>query len=452
MRMSRRSIISVSTGIACGLTGAAFAAGPDVIVGDLYGVENFGAVGGIRAYSIATESCNVGDQDLLWQSWNNNHPVIAQHMYRLKDGRLEHLGQSWLKHGFTALTLNLCGTCNGHGGSVLGVGCSDPYSTGLNGQQSNLGPKSEVNATTGVFLYPYVLAWQQTGNAIYKRLQVPQVDLANSGALYFIEGQYVTQDDAAAGNKDNNASYRRVTISSSTYNVTLQGSTQRTRPAINAWYDHGLGVNTPDPRVKLLKKTDEDGGTFWVASKITDLGGGNYRYDYAVQNLNSHLCGGSFSVPIPPGTILSNIYFSAPFYHSGEPYDNTDWVVTEGGGAITWSSPQTYAQNVNSNALRWGSMYNFSFECSRAPENGTATLGLFKPADTPTLTLSVEVPGGTCAEDLDGDGSVGLGDLSVLLENFGSTGGPAEGDLDGDGDITLADLSDLLELFGLPCP
>lgn len=60
----------------------------------------------------------------------------------------------------------------------------------------------------------------------------------------------------------------------------------------------------------------------------------------------------------------------------------------------------------------------------------------------------------TCPEDLDGDDAIGLGDLSLLLENFGvgSGAGPEDGDLDGDGDVDLADLSALLELFGLPCP
>ncbi len=67
------------------------------------------------------------------------------------------------------------------------------------------------------------------------------------------------------------------------------------------------------------------------------------------------------------------------------------------------------------------------------------------------MTDLVCAPG--CDEDLDGDGSVGLGDLSMLLENFGTPSGATaeDGDLDGDGDVDLADLSALLEQFGLPC-
>lgn len=60
-----------------------------------------------------------------------------------------------------------------------------------------------------------------------------------------------------------------------------------------------------------------------------------------------------------------------------------------------------------------------------------------------------------CPEDLDGDGSVGLGDLSMLLSAFGSGAGdpnymPAA-DLNGDGVIGLNDLAALLAAYGRQC-
>src|SRR5262245_35970076 len=128
--------------------------GPDVIVGDLIDVGNYTSLNGIEAFAIGTTSCNIGNMNVLWQANNNNHPVIGQSVYKLKNGRFEQLGMSWLKHGFTALTDNLCGCgCSGQGGSVLGVGCSDPYGSGLNGSQASLGPRWQVNAHTGVFTY-----------------------------------------------------------------------------------------------------------------------------------------------------------------------------------------------------------------------------------------------------------------------------------------------------------
>lgn len=57
-----------------------------------------------------------------------------------------------------------------------------------------------------------------------------------------------------------------------------------------------------------------------------------------------------------------------------------------------------------------------------------------------------------CPEDLNGDQLVDLGDLSILLANFGTTGAdPGDGDIDADGDVDLGDLSLLLVRFGLPC-
>src|ERR1043165_5159148 len=63
--------------------------GPDVIVGDIYEVMNFGVVNGVIGYTVGTRSCNVGTQDLLWLSYGNQHPVIAQNMYRVKSGKIE---------------------------------------------------------------------------------------------------------------------------------------------------------------------------------------------------------------------------------------------------------------------------------------------------------------------------------------------------------------------------
>lgn len=68
------------------------------------------------------------------------------------------------------------------------------------------------------------------------------------------------------------------------------------------------------------------------------------------------------------------------------------------------------------------------------------------------IAVAVSAPGG-CTADLDGDGVVGLTDLSVLLSNFGQPSGMtfADGDINGDGAVDLADLSALLSEFGLDC-
>jgi hypothetical protein len=70
------------------------------------------------------------------------------------------------------------------------------------------------------------------------------------------------------------------------------------------------------------------------------------------------------------------------------------------------------------------------------------------------MLSEVEIYGGACLGDLDGDGTIGLGDLAILLAHYPTDSGaqPDEGDLDGDGDIDLADLAVLLSIYETDCP
>lgn len=384
----RLAVGTLAVGVLLGVAGA----GPDVIVGDLPSVAHYGAIGGIRAYSVGTTSCNIGDENLLWIANQNLHPVIGQNLFRVVDGRIDQIGQSWLKHGFTALTQSLCDTCNGQGGSVLGVGCSDPYGAGLNGSQSGLGPRFEVNAFTGAYPYPFSNPNGSSGNAIFKRLQVAQTDLDVPGSRFFVEGHYVTPDDAAAGNGFNNASYRRVNKNADN-TLSTTGATVRMFPGIYAWKDHGLGNNVPDPDVTIITVDAPNDGRFFIGYKAVDNNDGTWTYTYAIQNLNSDRSGSALRLPLGSAATADSLYFNGPHYHSGEPFDNTDWVFENNGDSIEWHSPENYTQNSNSNALRWGTMYTFQFTSDGQPQDGTVELDLFKPGTGSTLTFTGPVPG-----------------------------------------------------------
>ncbi len=373
--------------------GGAGVIGPVIIVGALPSTGNYGMTGDSSACSIGTTSGNQGDEEVLWISNTNQHPVIAQNMYRLKDGHFEQIGMSWLKHGFCALQGGICGSCIPAGPACftrLGVGCSDPYSASLNGSQSLLGPRGEINAHTGFFPYPPTRpAFDAT---IGRRLQVHNADLdlsVNAGALYFAEGHYIAADDALAGNGNNNASYRRILVSfvSGIFRVNLVDSTQRTKAGIRAWQDN-------DPTVMETDIQVSGEGLFILAAKATDLGDGNWAYEYAVQNISSDRSGGLFSIPLPAGSIVDGVGFHDVDYHSGEPFDGTDWEATVSNGALTWATT-SHQVNQNANALRWGTLYNFRFQANSAPGETTATLGLFKPAlppASPSVTASTIGP------------------------------------------------------------
>src|SRR5882672_1997759 len=122
------------------------------------------------------------------------------------------------------------------------------------------------------------------------------------GNRYFGECQYVCPDDAAAGNQNNNASWRELTVSGSSpnFNFALGGSTNRELSAIEAWASCESGVTVVDTQVPSE-------GLFHVATKTTSLGGGQFHYEIAIHNLDSDRSGGSFSIPIPIGVTVTNI-------------------------------------------------------------------------------------------------------------------------------------------------
>src|SRR5690348_14399648 len=63
------------------------AGSPDVIVGDIHEATTFGSQGDSSAFAVGTTSCNIGTKALDWiPEPNPNHPVIAQNLYRVKDG------------------------------------------------------------------------------------------------------------------------------------------------------------------------------------------------------------------------------------------------------------------------------------------------------------------------------------------------------------------------------
>ncbi|MFO0961949.1 MAG: hypothetical protein U0625_03475 [Phycisphaerales bacterium] len=425
---------------------------PDVIVGAIPDVSKWGAntVSGtvIMAYSFGSTSCNIGTQQLDWYSGTNRHPVIPQNAYRVKNGRFEQIGLSYMKHGFCALQQSLCGTCQPAGGgcpSLLGIGCSDPYSASLNGSQSDLGPRYEVNASTGAFpatgstTWPAIPSGQST---IGRRVQIKQADLdpaQNTGAVYFAECQYVHPQDAVANNDNNNASYRTFTVgalSGGAYTLTLTGGTNQQKPAIYGWKDVVPAV--------LITAVDAADGRFMAGYNVTNNGNGTWHYEYAIHNLNSDSSGKSFSIPVPAGVTITNAGFRDVQYQPGEPYDGTDWTITVANGAITWACTQTFAQNPNANALRWATCYNFWFDASTAPTPGTATIGYFKTAGSVNFTGNVP-SAAPIVGDLNGDGHVDGADLGVLLAGWGN---PGASDLNGDGTTDGADLGVLLANWG----
>lgn len=435
--------------------------GPDVVVSNLPDWSMYGTVGGITGYALGTTSCNIGDAIAEWfdsGANQNQHPVIPQNLYRVMNGRFEQIGMSWLKHGWCAADGGACTaaggppTCSSASGcDWLGIGCTDTYGSGLNGDQGDLGPRSEVNASTGVYPYPYIMGWNATGNAIYKRLQVKVSDLdpANTvNAIFLGESQYITTDENPP-QRLNNSSWRRVnrsTTFTTGYALSFTGNTVPRQNAIEAW-------PTFTPGAVVQSQDVPNDGRFFLGHYVQDNGDGTWNYEYALYNMNSHRSARSLSLPAA-GVNITNIGFHDVDYHSGELYSGTDWSGAVAAGELSWST-QTFAQNSNANALRWHTLYNFRFTANQPPVATSITVGLFRPGDPASIQFNSVGPRNGVPGDMNCDGIVSTSDIGPFVLALTDPAAYAaafpgcsinNGDLNGDAQVSVGDIGAFVAL------
>ena len=405
--------------------------GPDIVVGEIIGTSNYGSVNGISAFSVGTTSCNAGDQLIGWYANTNQHPVIAQNLLRLEGGRFEQLGMSWLKHGFGTMNGTYCSPCSPTQGQTLGVGCSDPYSSGTNGMQTVLGPRCEISASQGYFPYPF--GSPPISSPIDRRLQVKNTDIDPSlhpTARYFVEVQYVSPDDAMSGNGTNSSSWRQALFTElgGFYSMTLFGPTMMTQPGLMAWKNEDSGV--------AVANIDVPGdGRFHVAFRASDAGGGLTHYECVVHNMTSTRSAKGFAIHVPNGATIQNVEFSSAPHHSGDGYvlgtdfDNSPWVATIAPGSLSWSTSE-FATDPNANALRWGSLFTFRFDMDQVPSPSGLVVDLeLYLSGTPSQISTTLIPGDSLTK-IAGDNQ-----LAIYGENFqpltvrltGPNGSPAIG-------------------------
>jgi len=395
-------------------------AGPDAVANVRRTVAVYGCEDGVQGFSTGGGICNIGDDGLPGSaSIDGDHAVWTQNLYRLMDDRFMQLGLAWVKHDNWTSALGDCEDCGipkGGCGSDVGLpaGCRDTYAACQNGLQLPaygdcvLDPRSQINPTTGVWSGSSATHCNAaSGDVIACRLQVKSADLVEA-VPYFVEQQVITPSEETS--RTNNVSYRAANIGGCDTELcsgavpgctsenqsctgtgcgcprelTIPNSTHWCQePAIRAWQDNDSSVvESPDI-------SDGDGGTMILAAKAWNVDEGIWEYEYALYNMNSDLSARSFCVPLPTDVSVTNIGFHDVDYHSGEPYDGTDWPGTVVSGAISWKT-DPYTTTPDANALRWGTLYNFRFRADSAPVSSTAVqVGLFKPPYGTLAPLSV---------------------------------------------------------------
>ncbi len=379
----------------------------DVSLINMSSIQQVNSIGNMIAVAPSATLSNIGTADVPWYEkfttsangtypapYNaDHHPFLIWNMYRLVDGRLEQLGASGIKHAF--FTVNVGCTCSG--GSILwaenspvnnGV-CTDTYGVGNNNSPSAVGIREEVDANLGT--------WEQCGSifapngtapgpcsaenfsipfsTLERRLYVDNADFETPGAEYYLEGWYVIRDDI---NIFNSMGFRKVTPSGSgtSWTFNLDGGYQ-SGPVSDLWVD----PNSPGP-MATSELIDNSLGHMRVISKAEDLGGGNYRYTYAVMNYDFSTGTKAFSVP--SSTAPSVTAFDDPDYDS-----NNDWTFSSGNSTLTWEPPTV------DDFQPWGTLFIYEIEIDQAPVNSQATV-----IDNDDNSYQVNIIGPTSNNDL----------------------------------------------------
>lgn len=376
--------------------------GPDVFVSEL-GVpavlnpEDFSKPDSVMYFAASTTACNAGDAFANWiRLPDNRHPVIGLNLYRVVDGKMSQIGQSWLKHAFSVVEANACHRpdlhCEFAGNSQqLSPGCSDAYGDRLN-RGPKLGSRSLVNPLTGNFDGPAAIRQRDDigGLRFERSLEVKSADLRIPNADYFIEAQYISPDDAKAGNGLNNVSHRQIEFisdSNGRLRARASGADLVVGPAILSW--SGAQAAVVDG-AEVTPQGESIVSRVIVTAKVTPLTSGSNRYDYAVYNMNSQRGIRSVSIPVG-GATVSSFGMSAVASH-GEQWSNDPWEKRVEGGSIVWEVP-TFDVNPNANAIRWGTTYNFWFESPNPPVSGKVSLKKFGPGENlGELSASLPVP------------------------------------------------------------
>jgi hypothetical protein len=331
---------------------------------------------------------------------NDQHPFLIWNMYRFNaDGSFDQIGRSGVKHAFVTINAGCLDSCNNF--DSLGRGCGDTYGSGNNDSPGDMGPRSEIVPATGIWGRcgsiwdaPCTGTQHNNGNTPWtQRLQVheSQIDpAANPGATYMMESWYIARDD-------NDIYNSMATINGTPHYQSNQWSlTGQSNFKLGTAVDRWVSPTAPATN-SMNAEIENSEGHAKVAVKAIDLGGGNWRYIYAVENLDfaravvqppttgpdprvvSNKGFDTFTVPIPPGANVS-----ATTFHSGTVDGSGAWTVAVGANSVTWTAA------ASSPTLDWGSMFTFSLTVNARPLNTRPQL---QPRGNGTVTLHVATSG-----------------------------------------------------------
>ncbi|MBK9387477.1 MAG: hypothetical protein IPN34_21905 [Planctomycetes bacterium] len=385
--------------------------GTDISLSSLGGIDDFGRSGtypnGLNGCGLTTTACNVGTYLTPWRApMDEDHPMIAFHVVRIENDRLEQISTyGGVKHGFASTNSPGCpvtGTCQNPGtGSIIGINCSDTYGAGLNSDNFWLGPSEEVNAFLGTWTargslldrgFPTVSGgaandglrsltrlMADSMGPIGNRMALRDADLGHAGATYYYAGYYVVRGEPEA-NRGNNLAHRRISTSwsGSSWNFSHTDSNHHYDSTLNRWSGALVTSNA---------NGGED-GRFYVAVKVTGPVQGRYHYEYAVHNRDNHRGGASLRIPICTSSQVWN-----PSFRDIDADPNNDWVFSRTATELEFRA--------TSLKQRWNSIYNFAFDSDAAPMSTNLSIDQYDAgAGAPWISVASMGPSDARSIDL----------------------------------------------------
>ncbi len=351
-------------------------------------------VGNVDANNIivapSAELKNVGPADVPWYSKysgsfppydNDQHPFLNWSMYREVNGRFEQMGVSGIKHAF--LTINSNCTLNCNDSHILWPGCEDVYGVGTNDSSSVLGPREELNAfagtwdNCGTFFDPEpCVGFQQNSSSGtgQNRLVVNTGELTdNDNSAVYMQAWYLIREDI---NIFNSMGYR-------TLNPSQNGSNWNMSPSNDFTNGPALDQYVPRDTIGAMQASQTittSEGQLIVAVKVIDLGGGLYRYNYAVENYDFDPRFINFHIPLTDSAMVADTVFADP-----ETDDSNNWQFSHNNGVL---SVVGNAQNEQD----WGELFSFSFTSDSPPYLNLMTIDAAESVNNATVEAPTLVP------------------------------------------------------------
>ncbi|MFK7739331.1 MAG: hypothetical protein AB8H80_03335 [Planctomycetota bacterium] len=365
-----------------------------------YGRRGAAHPNGEAGMAMLNTMCNPGSVDIPWfAAMQPDHPMFGFLIVRVANDRLEQINEwSFCKHAFTSINVNgSCGSCQDPGtGSLMGINCSDTYGASNNASRFWLGPPNEINPWLGTWDpvgsyfdigdpsqagYPNAADGVRSLNSnifdsVQNRVTVKEQDLLTPGADYYYALQLLHEGEALA-NRGDNLAHRGMTPSwnGSTWSFSNNSAGQDYGSVLDRW---------PGATVESGHNGNDD-GRFFVASKVTVLGGGQYHYEYAVHNVDNSRGGAELRIPIDASASASNFTFGDIDSNSAN-----DWTAQRVGNEIVFQA------GVGSQPLEWNTIYNFGFDADFAPGQSGCDIVEARPGPGAMMvTVATQAPAGS---------------------------------------------------------